>query len=398
VTEQPAGPPADEVDPHTANGDEFDAAEKDSHGVKSAFVYAAEIDLGDENNSHTLVIMMVGQNKRVLELGCAEGSTTRVLQARGCRVTGIEMDPTAARAAEQFTERMIVGDLDTMDFNTALGDERFDVIVAADVLEHLTDPLRCLRSCMEHLSTDGEVVLSIPNVAHADVRLTLLDGHFDYSEWGLLDNTHLRFFTRKSLLDFLEECGLAELEVRRVTRPFGGTEIAPSLDRASELLEALARDLEAQTYQFVLRAAPYAHDPHFAAVAHDRAALARAVADRHDSGQTLAVYRDAQLRLMRLVCPDEVDAETVGLPPTPVSDATAQLFRSIQRILEEQELQQQDRDEIRSTRDALELARQDLSDVRRSESFRVGRMVLSPYFAARACAVRVRTAWALTKG
>ncbi len=398
MTKKPDGSLTDEVDPHTADGDGPDGAENDSHAVKSAFVYAADIDLGDDNDSHTLVILMVGENKRVLELGCAEGSTTRVLQARGCRVTGIEMDPTAARTAEQFTERMIVDDLDTMDFNTALGDERFDVIVAADVLEHLTDPLRCLRACMERLSTDGEVVLSIPNIAHADVRLALLDGHFDYSEWGLLDNTHLRFFTRTSLLDFLEECGLAELDVRRVTRPFGGTEIAPSLDRSSELLEELARDREAQTYQFVLRAAPYAHDPHFAVVAHDRAALARAVADRQDSKRTLELYRDAQLRLIRLVCPNEVDAETVGLRPAPVSDASAHLFRSIQRILEEQELQQQERDEIRRTREALEVTRQDLTDVRRSGSFRVGRIVLGPYFAARGCAVRVRRAWELTKG
>lgn len=374
--------PSEAVVVHAADG--ADDADSGSHVGKSAFVYATEIDLDNSNDSHTLVIRMVGENKKVLELGCAEGSTTRVLRQRGCLVTGVEMDPTAAETAAEFADRVIVDNLDTMNFDAALGQERFDVIVAADVLEHLSDPVRCLRACVAFLSAGGEVVLSIPNVAHADVRLALLDGHFDYSEWGLLDSTHLKFFTRDSLFDFLDDCGLAELEIRRVTRPIGGTEIAPALDRFPSLVEKLALDLESQTYQFVLRAASYGQDSHFATVARDRTRLQK-------SERKMEQYQEAHVRLMQLACPDVLDVDTVGRSGIQTSTAIDELLRTVRHLLEEHELQQQDREELRTTREALE-------DVRQSESLRVGLFALSPYFAGRRWAVRVREAWQRSKG
>ncbi len=149
------------------------------------------------------MIRLTGENKRVLELGCATGSTTKVLQERGCRVVGIEIDADAAQIAEQFCERVIVADLDLLDIDEALGDDTFDVIIAADVLEHLRNPLRVMTACLEHLRDEGEVLLSIPNIAHADARLALLRGDFDYQWCGILDETHMRFFTRRTLETFL---------------------------------------------------------------------------------------------------------------------------------------------------------------------------------------------------
>jgi 2-polyprenyl-3-methyl-5-hydroxy-6-metoxy-1,4-benzoquinol methylase len=385
MTNEQDDPPIETAVVHAADG--ADQADRGSGASKSAFVYAADIDLGNLNDSHTLVVRMVGENKKVLELGCAEGSTTRVLRQRGCRVTGIEMDPTAAETAAEFAERVIVDNLETMNFDAALGRERFDVIVAADVLEHLSDPVRCLRACVAFLSARGEVVLSIPNVAHADVRLALLDGQFEYSDWGLLDNTHLRFFTRDSLLDFLDDCGLAELEIRRVTRPLGGTEIAPALDRYPSLVEKLALDLESRTYQFVLRAASYRRDSHFATVARDRARLQK-------SERKMEQYQEAHARLMQLACPELLDVDTVGRSGIQTSEAIKELLRSIRQVFEEHELQQQDRKELeaelRTTREALE-------DVQQSESLRVGLLALSPYFATRRWVVRVREAWQRSK-
>lgn len=375
MTNEQDDSPNDAVASHVTDGAGAGGAEKEGHAVRSAFVYATDIDLNDRNDSHTLVVLMVGENKTVLELGCAEGSTTRILRARGCRVTGIEIDPTAAKAAEEFAERMIVDNLDTMDFNAALGRERFDVIVAADVLEHLSDPMRCLRACAGFLSADGEVVLSIPNIAHADVRLTLLDGHFDYSEWGLLDHTHLRFFTRDSLLDFLESCGFAELELKRVTRPIGGTELAPAVERFPTLVERIAEDPEAETYQFVLRAIPYLKDPHIAELVQQRAILARQVRELHK----LEAYRGAHRRLMHLVCPDLVDSDSVGPSEGPTRAKVQEVERTVLGVLEE--------------RRELLRARDELDDLRRSETFRVGRLVLSPLMFARRWTVRALRAW-----
>ena len=168
----------------------------------SAEIYSADASL--EQGAHGIVLRMVGSDKRVLELGCATGSVTKVLAQRGCRVTAIEIDPDAAQQAKEWAEEIIVGDLDTMDLPAALGEAEFDVIVAADVLEHLRDPARCLLACVERLALGGEVVLSIPNVAHGDLRLALLQGQFQYRPLGLLDESHLRFFTRDALEQFLD--------------------------------------------------------------------------------------------------------------------------------------------------------------------------------------------------
>ena len=99
--------------------------------------------------------------------------------------------------------------------------ESFDVIVYGDVLEHLTDPLRALVALNRSLAPDGRVIASVPNVAHLWVRLSLLTGRFDYGERGILDRTHLRFFTRRTFLALLRDAGLAvdELSVTPVPLP-----------------------------------------------------------------------------------------------------------------------------------------------------------------------------------
>ena len=98
------------------------------------------------------MVQLVGTDRRVLELGPATGHMTRVLRDRGCTVVGIEVDPEMANQAAEFAERVIVGNLDKLDLDEELGSDRFDVIVAADVLEHLTDPLSALRRLRRFLA------------------------------------------------------------------------------------------------------------------------------------------------------------------------------------------------------------------------------------------------------
>jgi 2-polyprenyl-3-methyl-5-hydroxy-6-metoxy-1,4-benzoquinol methylase len=215
-------------------------------------VYATEISLTEENDAHTKVINLVGNNRRVLELGCATGSTTQYFKSHGCTVIGVEIDANAAKEAERFTERMIIGDLDTIDIQAELAGDSFDVIVAADVLEHLRNPAQCLRQCIPLLRNGGEVILSIPNVAHADLRLALLQGRFEYQSWGLLDETHLRFFTRDSLREFIESCGLAAVHWDRVQRDIGQTEIIWN-DVDDAVLQSLRDQPDADTYQFIVQ-------------------------------------------------------------------------------------------------------------------------------------------------
>jgi SAM-dependent methyltransferase len=170
-------------------------------------------------------------------------------------VTGIELDAEEAELAREHAERVVVADLDGYDPGELQDIEGFDVITFGDVLEHLRDPEAVLRSFARLLHRDGYVVVSLPNVAHVDVRLSLLRGRFEYGPWGLLDRTHLRFFTLSSLRQLLRSAGLVIVETRRVVVPLGGSELG--VDAASfppEVLEIAMDDPEAETYQFVVKA------------------------------------------------------------------------------------------------------------------------------------------------
>lgn len=201
------------------------------------------------------MIELIGANKRVLEVGCATGYMSKVLTERGCRVTGVELDPEAARKAEEHCEEVIVGDIETLDLTETLGSASFEAVVFGDVLEHLRDSLAVLRRMRPLLAPEGFVVASIPNVAHGAVRLALLRGQFEYRPLGLLDDTHLRFFTRDSVEELFRTAGFVVVEMRRTTAPLFETEIPLNSEEFSaELLEEVGADPEATTYQFVVKA------------------------------------------------------------------------------------------------------------------------------------------------
>jgi len=219
--------------------------------------YEAEINL-DVANAHTRVIGLVGRDKRVLELGCASGYMSRVLTERfGARVTGVELNEEMAAEARQHCAQVITGDLDTIDWSTTLGAERFDVVIAADVLEHTRHPAALLAALRPYLADGGYLVASVPNVAHGSVLVELLNGRFSYQPTGLLDDTHIRFFTRDSLYECLEQAGFTVTYLERVEIPPGETEFRTDLSPFSEEVRALieSRD-EVNTYQFILTAHP----------------------------------------------------------------------------------------------------------------------------------------------
>lgn len=220
--------------------------------------YDTSVDLSNKNNSHTLIVELVGHGGRVLDVGASTGFLARVLTERGCRVTGIEIDPESARQAEEFCERVIVGNVEELDLDAEIGDETFDVLVFGDVLEHLKDPQRALERFKPFLNPGGHVVASIPNIAHGSARLALLQGRFRYRPLGLLDNTHLRFFTRESVEEMFENAGFLTTDLRRTTQGLFTTEIEVDGGLVpDDVVRLLQEDPEATTYQFVLAAKPY---------------------------------------------------------------------------------------------------------------------------------------------
>jgi 2-polyprenyl-3-methyl-5-hydroxy-6-metoxy-1,4-benzoquinol methylase len=161
---------------------------------------------------------------RVLDVGCGAATTSREIAKRGNEVIGIDSAPGAIAIAEDRLSRAICADI--LDFDAIeaeLGDKTFDAIILADELEHLPWPLDLLRGYMRFLAPGGRVLVSLPNVGLWSVRFSLLAGRFQYEDTGVLDRTHLRFFTRSSARRTLEAAGL---EVLRTTynpglvRPF----------------------------------------------------------------------------------------------------------------------------------------------------------------------------------
>jgi len=218
--------------------------------------YDVEVDLAAApETSHARMVELVGSNKRVLDVGCSTGYLARALAAFGNTVSGVEYDAAAAKEAEPDLAELVVGDLEALDLVAAFGEGAFDVVMFGDVLEHLRDPLRVLRGARPLLAPGGSAVISVPNIAHGDVRLALLKGRFRYTKLGLLDETHTRFFTRENLDTFLRDAGFVPVDVRRTYAPLFGTEVGIGPDEVDPaVVEELRADPEAETYQFVLRA------------------------------------------------------------------------------------------------------------------------------------------------
>lgn len=216
-----------------------------------ASVYETEVDPFAPNNPHAFLIDMAGGGGRVLELGAAAGSVTKVLAERHTHVTAVEYDSDAAESIKQYTDDVVVADLNDPGW-VDLVEAGYDVVTAGDVLEHLLHPERVLSEAMSLLRPGGIAVVSLPHIAHADVRLALVEGRFPYGPWGLLDETHIRFFTLSHIARMVSNVGGVITEMRRVRVPMFESELGVERSRHSvELINEILRDPEAETYQFV---------------------------------------------------------------------------------------------------------------------------------------------------
>lgn len=167
---------------------------------------AHEEVLGEKHSRHRMLVELASQGKKILELGCAAGYITRHLNERGCKVTAIEIDAEAAERARPWCEKLIVHDLNQPGWVQEAGGG-FDTVLCGDVLEHLVQPDTALRQVKDLLAPGGRVIICLPNIAHIRVRVRLLFGNFDYAPAGIMDATHLRFYTYKTARELIEGCG-----------------------------------------------------------------------------------------------------------------------------------------------------------------------------------------------
>lgn len=161
------------------------------------------------DDAHSILMRLIPARSRVLELGCATGYLSGYMeQALGCRVTGLEYDADSVAIARTRCQEVHQADLDAEDaLHPAQASGPYDVLLAAAVLEHLKYPERLLRDAKALLKPDAQMIVSLPNIAHWGVRLRLLRGTFDYADYGIMDRTHLHFYTVSTGRALLEEQG-----------------------------------------------------------------------------------------------------------------------------------------------------------------------------------------------
>ncbi len=198
-----------------------------------------------QNDRHELLPLFPSGIRKILEVGCGDGLLGRSLRQNGMEVWGIERDPEAAERAKQHLDQVFCADLEHWDppFEPAF----FDCLIFADILEHLRDPWSLLREYRRTLKPGGYVVSSIPNIRYyRTLRDLAFRGRWEYAESGILDRTHLRFFTLASIRSMFEQSGFRILKIERNI-------VAPKEKLLlNQLLRGLLNDL--LTFQYFLLA------------------------------------------------------------------------------------------------------------------------------------------------
>lgn len=210
----------------------------------------------DSGDSLARLARWVPPGSCVLELGPAQGYFTRYLhETLGCVVDAVELDPVMAEAARPWCRTMLVGNLEALPLDTLLPAASYDVIVVADVLEHLRAPEVLLRTLGGLLKPEGRCIFSVPNVAYGGLIAGLLQGEFEYRPEGLLDTTHLRFFTQRSLAHILALNGWHPWVWEAISLPYAASEFAVRVETLPRVLvDFLSQHPELHCYQWLVQA------------------------------------------------------------------------------------------------------------------------------------------------
>lgn len=152
---------------------------------------------------------LISRGSRILEIGCATGFMGEYLiKKKKCSVYGVELGKDEAKEANNKLTKVIVGDIEdkkTIDKVRNLG--KFDVVLASALIEHLKDPWNALSFWKKLLNKDGYLIISTSNIVYWSTRLNIFLGRFEYQNYGIMDNAHLRFFTPKTFKKLVEDCG-----------------------------------------------------------------------------------------------------------------------------------------------------------------------------------------------
>jgi 2-polyprenyl-3-methyl-5-hydroxy-6-metoxy-1,4-benzoquinol methylase len=163
-------------------------------------------------SSHQIVLSVIEPNSKVLDIGCSTGRIGKELKKRKCLVVGIDKNKDAIKEASKTYNKVIILDLDD---NSELKLEQgyFDILLFGDVLEHTKYPDKVLKNLLKYLKPKGKIILIIPNIANWKIRRDILLGKWNYTETGIIEKGHLRFFDMKSINLLLNEAKLNNIRI-----------------------------------------------------------------------------------------------------------------------------------------------------------------------------------------
>lgn len=218
--------------------------------------YDYGLDLKSKN-ALKLINDRLNDNSFILEFGPANGRLTKHMSKnRNCIVDIVEYNPISGKEAAQYARKALIGekdgDIEKYIWLSRLAGEKYDYIIFADVLEHLYDPAETLSKCRELLKDDGSILLSVPNIANNNIILSLLKDEFNYTPFGLLDDTHIRFFAYNSLNRLIEKLNYKVSYADYSLGKVGETEIPINYAAFSEFnKEIIKRHALGNVYQFI---------------------------------------------------------------------------------------------------------------------------------------------------
>lgn len=217
--------------------------------------YIDRIELSN-NTSSGKIIKMIKKGSTILEFGPSSGRITKYLSRRlKCRVYIVEINEEDFKKAIRYAEDGICDDLMSFSWKEKFSEIKFDYILFTDVLEHLTNPNLALRNAKELLKDDGDILISIPNIAHNDIILSLFSNQFRYTSRGLLDDTHVHFWGYYDLEGFFKSEGLKIVEKEAIyQKTFTTEQNLIRTDKVEKLYNDYLKNREfGEVYQFIIR-------------------------------------------------------------------------------------------------------------------------------------------------
>lgn len=218
-----------------------------------------KVNINNNDSPLVKIIGLTNPNSKILDFGCSSGYLAKYLKENlNCRVIGLELDKKNAQVARRYCEKVINCDIENYSWEKNLGKQKFDIAIFADVLEHLKKPENILKRVKKFLKKDGYILISLPNIAHVSIRLKLLTGNFDYEKSGILDDTHLKFFTKKTALELIQNSGYSINAINIVPKDIDYALITKYLSAVgleyNGKVEKFFHLPEARAFQFVIKA------------------------------------------------------------------------------------------------------------------------------------------------